>query len=738
MNLLLNHFAGLLLTVAIVFSSTPDLQAQTAKGSSAQQSQRTSSGPDINALSTAAAQIVTPVSTGSGSIIVIEDMPFVFTNRHVVQGHTNIEVHTLHDIFEPARPTYKASLLMYSMEYDFAVYVISTDMQGNAVSAEQVRLGAHRNWLALEPLELPEMDYEINRGEPISILSFPGIGDNELVYSQGIVSSVKYEEIQGQRLPEWIRTNAEFSPGSSGGIALDKDGLFIGLPTYVRTEQDTGGRLGSILSIQLIAAVMQAEDIYTSWDYIHGDSGIEHGLALNINGEPHFGTHRLRAGFTPDPHTVQITAGGSVDVSYLGSDCIGHADQRPDAQLFWSGSSSYVTFRFQPDNSGDTTLIINAPDGSWYCNDDESSGTLNPGITFFNPSEGRYDIWVGTYRDGEFIDGKLLITELDTAGDQVEEDQATFRFTASPAQLRLSARPAFGSVSLRSGFLPDPHSVQASGGGTISLEDETDNNCVGFVSSPPSVELDWSGGGNQLQFFFRAGAQGGDATMLVRDPAGFFFCNDDVHPGNLNPGVNILNPANGRYQVWLGTFNPGNPVHGRLEISEGYIEEFQYHDDFEDDFYYDDYEEPVSTGLDWTLSPHFGTANLQAGFTPDPHRVRINAGGFNDVWNLSLGSGCVGYASTAPDFRLHWDGSSSLLHFFFVADNSDNDTTLIINAPDGSWHCNDDATSNTLNPFVRFDNPRTGQYDVWVGTYQNGAIVSGELRVSELTSGIPR
>ena len=739
-----NIIRVLFAAVLLVLGAQTNLAAQAPKAAEASsnrsaQSSTVPAGTDINAASTAAVQIVTPNSTGSGSIFVLDDLALMLTNRHVVQGFDEVEIHTLHDLFEPARPTYKATLVLYSMEYDFALYQIMTDMRGNPVTHQQVLDGTHRNGLALQPLIFAEMDTPINRGEPISILSYPGIGDNELVYSSGIISSVKYEEYEGQRVPEFIRTNADFSPGSSGGIALNKDGLFIGIPTHVRTEDQTGGRLGSILTIQLFAAILEAENYHTSWDDLLGADAINHGLALDVNGEPHFGTHRLRAGFTPDPHEISITAGGSVDVSYLRGDCVGHASLRPDAQLFWSGRSDYITFRFLPDQDGDdTTLIINAPDGSWHCNDDAYSGTLDPALTFNNPAEGRYDIWVGTYHDGEFISGKLIVTELETAGGRFNEFNTSDRFTASPARLLLNARPAFGSVNLRSGFLPDPHTVQASAGGTLDLGAETDGYCSGFVSAPPTVELNWSGGGTQLQFFFRAGAQGGDAVMLVRDPGGFYFCNDDIYSGNLNPGVNIADPSNGRYQVWLGSFHSGSVVHGGLEISEGYIEEFQYHDDFEDDFYFDDYDEPASTGLDWSMNPHFGTASLRAGFTPDPHRVRINAGGLNNVWDLNLGSACVGYASTAPDFRLHWDGSSSLLHFYFEPDVTGNDTTLIISDPNGNWRCNDDANNNTVNPFVRFDNPPTGQYDIWVGTYRNEGTISGELRISELQSGIPR
>jgi hypothetical protein len=43
------------------------------------------------------------------------------------------------------------------------------------------------------------------------------------------------------------------------------------------------------------------------------------------------------------------------------------------------------------------------------------------------------------------------------------------------------------------------------------------------------------------------------------------------------------------------------------------------------------------------------------------------------------------------------------------------DTVLLVNTPDGEWHCNDDFSG--LNPALTFDAPREGQYDIWVGTF---------------------
>ena len=39
--------------------------------------------------------------------------------------------------------------------------------------------------------------------------------------------------------------------------------------------------------------------------------------------------------------------------------------------------------------------------------------TLNPQVFLGDSTEGRFDIWVGTYSEGESISGTLYVTELE-------------------------------------------------------------------------------------------------------------------------------------------------------------------------------------------------------------------------------------------------------------------------------------------------------------------------------------
>ncbi len=510
----------------------------------------------IDSVSKNVVQIESLSRTGSGVIIPIDDKLIIFTNRHIVEGSYQFTINVLHDVNEPAEPKFSAELVGFSSEYDFAILEITANLDGSYFNYSNYVCNNSSDSFCFTEMGFPDYDNIVKRGDNIGLLGYPVIGNNELIYSTGIISSLKYEFLNNQRTLVWIRTDAEMSPGNSGGLAIKGNGVPLGLPTYVSRESRTGGRLGNILSFDLIFQVINNGDITFSWEnFVAGQ------VALDFSQEPEFGEVTLSSGFYPNIFEREIIAGGSNRVDHIGYDCVGFAATKPDFRLQWHGDTNELFFMFFADNdSEDATLVINTPDGNWHCNDDAFDGTLNPAIVFSAPLTGQYDIWVGSYHEGEFINGKLLIIE------------------------------------------------------NLDVDDQT---------------------------------------------------------------------------------------------------------------------------IDWNLTPHFGVKSLSAGFLPDPYSVLISAGGTINIRESNLGRDCIGYVAEAPDFRLQWSGNSSRLIFSFVANIPSDDTTLIINSPNGSWHCNDDAHSNTLNPQVIFHNPSQGQYDIWVGTYHNVDLIRGKLLISEIDDNIP-
>jgi hypothetical protein len=132
---------------------------------------------------------------------------------------------------------------------------------------------------------------------------------------------------------------------------------------------------------------------------------------------------------------------------------------------------------------------------------------------------------------------------------------------------------------------------------------------------------------------------------------------------------------------------------------------------------------------DTSASPNYGTLRLQSGFTPDPRVVNVRSGGSIDA--QSIDSGCQGYISNAPDVRVVYRAGSLPL---IISVDSSADTTLVINAPDGQFYCDDDGGREGLNPMIRFDNPESGRYEIWVGTYGSSANSRARLHISEVSS----
>lgn len=122
-----------------------------------------------------------------------------------------------------------------------------------------------------------------------------------------------------------------------------------------------------------------------------------------------YGSTTLRGGFTPDPHRVRLTAGGSLEASQLGSGCVGRIAGAPDYELNYRATSFDLTIGVN--SSTDTTLVINGPDGRWYCDDDGADAAFNPLVRFNDAQSGTYDIWVGTYGD-DTASAELYISEL--------------------------------------------------------------------------------------------------------------------------------------------------------------------------------------------------------------------------------------------------------------------------------------------------------------------------------------
>ena len=127
---------------------------------------------------------------------------------------------------------------------------------------------------------------------------------------------------------------------------------------------------------------------------------------------------------------------------------------------------------------------------------------------------------------------------------------------------------------------------------------------------------------------------------------------------------------------------------------------------------------------DPNLKPTFGSVKLEAGFEPDPYAKKVIAGGPIET---KLG-GVKAYVAKEPDFKLEYKAGKFALTIHV---ESEADTTLLINLPDGTWVANDDQAEGNLNPLLKFEKPQSGRYDIWVGTFKKDT-APAVLKITEL------
>lgn len=68
----------------------------------------------------------------------------------------------------------------------------------------------------------------------------------------------------------------------------------------------------------------------------------------------------------------------------------------------------------------------------------------------------------------------------------------------------------------------------------------------------------------------------------------------------------------------------------------------------------------------YSEQPCYGTAELEAGFLPDPHSVAAVSGGNTNVRDCSnVTPTCVGNVMSNPDYSIYLSGNSSGIRFLF-------------------------------------------------------------------------
>jgi hypothetical protein len=117
-----------------------------------------------------------------------------------------------------------------------------------------------------------------------------------------------------------------------------------------------------------------------------------------------------------DPLLIPLQGGGENDIFALNpqldarTGCEGYMNAAPTMAITLLSEQALLRLFFLPDGgTGDATLIMAAPDGSWYCNDD-SYNSLHPTLSIVGAAPGTYQVWVGNYDASEPLAGALYLT----------------------------------------------------------------------------------------------------------------------------------------------------------------------------------------------------------------------------------------------------------------------------------------------------------------------------------------
>ena len=108
---------------------------------------------------------------------------------------------------------------------------------------------------------------------------------------------------------------------------------------------------------------------------------------------------------------LNVVAGGQYDsarcrIPSLNGASVGYVAGQPDFSLFMPNMNGRRV-RFSTRGGCDVTLLLNTGGANWY-SDDDDGGNFQANIGLTRPSQGRYDVWVGTW-DTQLCNSQLVV-----------------------------------------------------------------------------------------------------------------------------------------------------------------------------------------------------------------------------------------------------------------------------------------------------------------------------------------
>ncbi len=183
---------------------------------------------------------------GSGSIL--DEAGLILTNWHVVhdlandqpcnrQGIVYVHVNTAPD--RPPTRLYRAQVIAFDTNLDIALLRLTAQENGAPLTPP----------LELETIPLGDSD-QVQIGERLRVIGFPGLGGDTLTLTEGIVSGFLQDRA-------WFKTDTEISHGNSGGTAINRAGELIGIPTIAVSDPSLNSKIGLVRPINLVKPLIE-------------------------------------------------------------------------------------------------------------------------------------------------------------------------------------------------------------------------------------------------------------------------------------------------------------------------------------------------------------------------------------------------------------------------------------------------------------------------------------------------
>ena len=215
----------------------------------------------------------------SGSGVVFRDDGHILTNRHVVDGASNVTV-----VSADGR-TLDAIVVGTDADTDVAVLKVDSAMPAATLgTVGGLRVGQQA----------------IAIGSPLGLSGGPSV-------TVGVVSALgrAFDAKDGPPLLDMIQTDAPISPGSSGGALLDAAGNVIGITTAIAVSEVGAEGLGFATPIDIARDV--AEQLLTTGHVVH--------VWLGVRGEDLDAAMAKTLGVTGGALVRDVTSGSPADLA---------------------------------------------------------------------------------------------------------------------------------------------------------------------------------------------------------------------------------------------------------------------------------------------------------------------------------------------------------------------------------------------------------------------------------------